>query len=110
MQGSQPVDPVSVEQPPLVTDMEVNAVAQGYVEKFLKSPSTAKFPPRANYTDLGNNQHKVESYVDSQNGFGAQIRSGYTVTMTYKGGEWSNINNWVIDEIIIGGEKVYPTK
>ena len=46
----------------------------------LKSPSTANFASysREQVTDGGNGKYYVRSYVDSQNSFGAQIRTGFT--------------------------------
>ncbi|WP_339897884.1 hypothetical protein [uncultured Gilvimarinus sp.] len=53
-----------------------------YVKKQLKSPSTADFPPPMNGSDVtvnyqGDCRHKVWAYVDSQNSFGATIRTKY---------------------------------
>ena len=58
--------------------------AQDVVQGSLKSPSTAKF---CSYTDakitsLGGEKYKIEGYVDAQNGFGATIRTRFTVTLT----------------------------
>ncbi len=51
---------------------------QSKVEEVLKSPSTAKFP---NILEWGFKKEKnivtVQGYVDSQNGFGAEIRSNF---------------------------------
>jgi hypothetical protein len=45
----------------------------------LKSPSTANFASYSSrqVTDDGNGKYYVRSYVDSQNSFGAQIRTGF---------------------------------
>lgn len=55
------------------------------VKSILKSPSTAKFP---NYTKWGFSKNKSEieisAYVDSQNGFGAQIRSDFYLKINRK--------------------------
>lgn len=58
--------------------------AQDVVSNQLKSPSTADFCrySEATIIDLGNNRYKIEGYVDAQNGFGAIIRSYFTVTLT----------------------------
>ena len=57
------------------------SMSQRFVEKQLKSPSTADFPPM-NTSDVtvnyqGDCRHKVWAYVDSQNSFGATIRTKY---------------------------------
>tara|TARA_R110001592_G_scaffold172887_1_gene411434 strand:+ start:562 stop:912 length:351 start_codon:yes stop_codon:yes gene_type:complete len=64
-------------------------MSQNVVEKALKSPSTASFPSisdsNVNVVYLSNEQgckHYVSAYVDSQNGFGATVRSTYQVIMS----------------------------
>lgn len=93
---------------PAVSDTQVNIMAENYVETILKSPSTAKFPNlQFTHYDLGNNKHQIVSYVDSQNSYGATVRSDWSATLTYKGGDWSNQNNWTLNELVLDGEKVY---
>lgn len=57
---------------------ELMIKCQSKVEEILKSPSTAKFP---NILEWGFKKEKniviVQGYVDSQNGFGAEIRSKF---------------------------------
>ena len=62
--------------------------AKEYVLQGLKSPSTAEFP--GTLLEIGEwsvTRNKdvvtVKSYVDSQNGFGAMIRSNFAVQMSY---------------------------
>ena len=63
--------------------------AEEFVEKRLKSPSTAKFPKtmeRSNHvTILGGGKFKINSWVDSQNSFGATIRTNFTCTIIFEG-------------------------
>lgn len=63
-------------------------MAQNFVKQRLKSPGSAKFPyvndqgVVARYmADEPGCKHYVAGYVDSQNGFGAQIRNRWFVTM-----------------------------
>lgn len=62
------------------------SMSQNFVKDNLKAPATAKFPmwtqENCTATHTGNNW-TVTSFVDAQNGFGALIRSDYTVRMTY---------------------------
>lgn len=65
-------------------DMDAYVMAKKLFESRLKAPSTAEF---ADYSDskimnLGGDEWEVSSYVDSQNGFGAMIRTKFTITMT----------------------------
>lgn len=75
-----------------------------FVEQSLKSPSTADFPSiDYNIVNLGNNECKVTSYVDSQNGFGAQLRSNWQTIV-----QSDDSGNWTLNELIVDGEQVYP--
>lgn len=61
--------------------------AQFHAEAFIKSPATADFG-HADVTDKGNGVYHVKNYVDSQNSFGATVRSRYSCTVTYKNGKY----------------------
>lgn len=79
-------------------------MSQEFVKQRLKSPATAEFPY---ITDRGVNvyqmepdtacKHSVTAYVDSQNGFGAMIRSTYTVVMRKVHGE----DSWTASDLVI---------
>lgn len=58
--------------------------AQNIVKAELSSPSTAKFPASddAYVVRKNNNQWKVSGFVDSQNSFGALIRSNWSTSFT----------------------------
>ena len=86
-----------------VDDIDLHIQAQQFVLQGLISPSTAKFPalPSSTSTD-GKGLYQVISYVDSQNGFSAMIRSDWSVTMRLTNGE-----EWIPEKIIIGGKVVY---
>lgn len=106
--GSDSSSSSSTSKTTAVTETQVNVMAENYVEQVLKSPSTAEFPTlEFNYADLGNNTYQIISYVDSQNSFGAMIRSNWSVILTYNGGDWSNQSNWTLNELTFDGEVVY---
>lgn len=62
---------------------------QLHVEDMLKSPASAKFPSSldTNIHDMGNNTFEIRSYVDSQNSFGAMIRTNFFCKIQYTGNE-----------------------
>jgi hypothetical protein len=68
-------------------------VCRDFVRERLKAPSTAVFPRQA--TDsavrLADGSVSVRAAVDSQNGFGAQIRTRYACTVRPSGG-----NRWTL--------------
>ena len=52
---------------------------QDFVEKRLKSPSTAEYPSfSGRVKNLGNQEYQINSYVDAQNSFGATIRTRFS--------------------------------
>ena len=64
--------------------------AEAFVEKYLKSPSTAKFPNYTQYTyDLSGSTWTVSGYVDAENSFGATTRQYFIVSFTVS----SDLNN-----------------
>ena len=87
-------------------------LAKMNVESTLKAPSTAKFntSPTVTQDAKKKNSFEIESYVDSQNGFGAMIRSYWSVKAHYIGADDSDSTgtgaNWKIDEFIFDGKKI----
>ena len=65
--------------------------SEDYVKQRLKSPSTAKFPKsseKRNYiTKVSDDEYIIEAWVDSQNGFGAMIRSSYSCVIIFEDGK-----------------------
>ena len=63
---------------------------QMIVEDYLKAPSTAEYPGSDGYTviKISDHEYKVAAYVDSENSFGAMIRSKYVVDISYNE-DWS---------------------
>jgi len=63
--------------------------AEQFVKKGLKSPSTAKFPSysekEGQITDLGGGEYRINSWVDSQNSFGAEIRTSFSCKIKFDG-------------------------
>lgn len=89
---TEPVDPAQIEakaQQEKEYDDKITATvcAQNQVESMLKSPSTADFPfdnGRIGYED---GLFMIANYVDSQNGFGAMVRTNYVCKVTVKNAE-----------------------
>jgi len=67
-----------------------------FVTDRLKAPATAVFPSSIDTQTekLSAVQFRNHAYVDSQNGFGANIRMQYTCTVTNTGGD-----NWHLDNL-----------
>lgn len=67
------------------TKITAKVFAEEQVKKMLKSPSTASFNWNAddNITRLNDTTFYIKGYVDSQNSFGAELRSNYSCTVVY---------------------------
>ena len=82
--------------------------AKAEVKRNLKSPSTAEFPPLPSGPLYSNGQviisegsaicqFRVSAWVDAQNGYGAMLRSNFTVTLTHN----PTSDDWHINETSI---------
>ena len=79
------------EQGSTSSKMDAYSMAQQFVTDTLKSPASAKYPDYdEEYVQLtGDNTYSVAAYVDSQNSFGALIRTSWTATVINEGnGHW----------------------
>jgi hypothetical protein len=77
---------------PEYSAIDAELICQQFIEKRLKAPATAKYAPLGNEDAvefLGENTYKVFSYVDSQNSFGAMLRTKYLCIVQYIGDD-----NW----------------
>ena len=75
-----------------MNDPKIGALtyAQMVVKRHLKSPSTADFGGWRQtadncVTDLGKNKYLVEGWVDSENSFGATVRTSFSVKVEHAG-------------------------
>lgn len=86
--------------------------AQALLSKYLKAPSTAKYPTDFTIASAKDNPNdfRVKGYVDSQNGFGAQIRSDWQADLKFTGGDESDAHNWQPKQLILDGQIIYSTK
>lgn len=72
--------------------VDVWICAKDLVQSNLKAPKTAKFPSQYDImiTSLGGSDYRILGYVDSQNGFGAMIRSNFIATLTLTSSGYKN--------------------
>lgn len=65
------------------------AMAQVFVSQQLKAPATADYAPMSQATiiDLGDGLYSVTAWVDSENSFGARLRSTFTASLRWTGGD-----------------------
>ena len=77
--------------------VEAFTICQMFVEDRLVAPATANFggAPSQATTRLGANRYQVDAYVDSENNFGAQIRTEYSCTVSYNSGG----DSWTLESL-----------
>jgi hypothetical protein len=77
-------------------------MAKEFVIKQLRAPSTAVFPGFNNEgvkaDSIDTCKFRIVGFVDAQNGFGAQIRSTYSMDLSYEPGtnSWKASNLWML--------------
>lgn len=77
------------------TETQAFIQCKNFVEERLRAPATADFPFLEHTSwDMGNNTWVIKSHVDSQNGFGAMIRSNWHCKVQYVGGDTSDPRSW----------------
>jgi hypothetical protein len=77
----------------------------------LKAPATATYArPSVSVDPKHPDRFTVASYVDSQNGFGAMIRTYWSIDLRYLGSDAADdINkdaNWNVEQFKFDGEKI----
>jgi hypothetical protein len=79
---------------------EAYIVAQAFMEQNLISPGSADFAtwPTA-CAQQPDSSFVIISYVDSQNMFGALIRTHFRCQVRHLSGDWSIISNWQLLDI-----------
>jgi hypothetical protein len=76
-------------------------VSHDFVKDRLKAPASAKFQNCGDATVVvTGSRYKVESHVDSQNSFGAMLRSQYVAIVDYQGSSGGE-ENWRLASIDI---------
>jgi hypothetical protein len=76
---------------------------QVHVKKYLKAPATAQFPEydKSFVKKINDTSFEVNAYVDSQNGFGALLRSTYLIRM-----HQDDKGNWLCDYFEFNGKQM----
>jgi hypothetical protein len=76
------------------------AMSHVFVQQRLKAPATADFAPmsQSTITDLGAGRWRVTAWVDSENSFGARLRTGYVAVLRWTGGDDWQLESLTFDE------------
>ena len=70
------------------TKLVIKMYVEDIIKEKLKSPSTANFPYLSDWSiyEKSYNTYSVSSYVDAENGFGSEIRTYFSLTVTIDNG------------------------
>ncbi len=83
---------------------EAYVVSHEFIERYLLSPGSSKYPfeaPNEVTKYSGDSIYTVESYVDSQNGFGALLRTQYSAKVKYNGSD-----KWQLQKLYLDGKEM----
>lgn len=76
-------------------EYEAKQICEDAVERNLKSPATATYDSRVQIKSDNENDYRILTEVDSQNGFGAMVRTNFSCNLT-----WSpEAKKWTLDKI-----------
>jgi len=95
-----------IEQNGSITEREEAILyAQALEMQLLKAPQTAVFPSMEQFNVIENNgSYKVSGFVDSQNSYGATIRTPFTMNVNKNGGSWSCSDKFISSTASIGAQ------
>ncbi len=84
--------------------------AQSVEMQLLKAPQTAVFPPLEQFNVIGGNgNYKISGFVDSQNSYGASIRTPFSMNVNKNTGMWACSDKFVSTSSQIGAQMVGNT-
>jgi hypothetical protein len=95
-ESNPPAAPVVKPEPEKPDEIEAWTFSKEFVKRRLSSPGSADFggvfkdyqDPKVLVKDLGNGTFRAHGWVDSQNGFGALIRTNWWVTVKSEAEKW----------------------
>lgn len=99
MPGEDKPKPIAEESADAPSKSEAWTMAKEFVEDRLKSPASADYGGQVSsetVTQTGENTFSVSAWVDSENAFGATIRTRFDCKLRYRGD-----GNWRCEELAI---------
>lgn len=76
-------------------------MSEDYVKVRMKYPAEVEFEGDRRGSENGTNEYDVFQKFTAKNAFGVKSSYVYKIHMIYKGGDWSDINNWTYDLLTI---------
>lgn len=92
----------SSKKPTLQKSPQLETVVKQIVSSYLKSPGSAQFVELIIEKQINPvNEYIVLGDVDSQNGFGALLRTHFFLRIIDKGGDKQSIDNWTTNQLVL---------
>lgn len=76
-------------------------ISEGYVTQRLRFPEEVDFNGDYRGSETSKNEFDVYQKFTAKNAFGVKVSYVYKIHMIYKSGDWSDINNWTYDNLVI---------
>lgn len=84
--------------------VEAKLFAQAIELQLLKAPATAQFCSLEEMTvTMNGNVYIISGYVDSQNSYGAIVRTPFKISVLKQNGEWKSVDKYVSTSAVVGG-------
>lgn len=92
----------SSKKPTFQKSPQLETVVKQIVSSYLKSPGSAQFVELIIEKQINpQNEYIVLGDVDSQNGFGALLRTHFFLRIIDKGGDKQNVDNWTTNQLVL---------
>lgn len=98
--GSSRYEPVAAPTPIVHDGVSAQLACQRFVSSRLKAPSTASFAPfeELSISESGDSKFVVSGWVDSQNSFGAKLRTPYLCSVQFVGTRVELLNLQIVEK------------
>lgn len=92
----------SSKKPTLTKTPQLETVVKQIVSSYLKSPGSAQFVELIIEKQINpQNEYIVLGDVDSQNGYGALLRTHFFLRIIDKGGDKQSVDNWSTNQLVL---------
>lgn len=78
-------------------------ISEDFVKQKVKYPDETNFTTSSYVHELDNGIPVILNRFTTKNAFGVTITCTYKIWLNFKGGDWSDINNWSYYKLIIEG-------
>lgn len=90
-------------------------ISQDFVKQKIMYPENTEFENDVVHEIVGTNQCNILAKFKTKNSFGVESEFVYKMTLSYKGGDWTDLNNWefskfIIENVVTGEQQSFSDK